>query len=81
MPRTRSLALASIVCGILWACGIGSLLAVVLGHLGLRRQRRHQEGGRGLALAGLTLGYAGLLLALALLLLPGGTWVSGGPVP
>jgi hypothetical protein len=78
--RVNPLAIASLVCGILWICWIGSLLAVVLGHLSLRQIRRRQDGGRGLAIAGLVFGYVGLL-ALAAALVQGGTWVKVGPGP
>ena len=46
--------------------GIGSFLAVILGHLALRQIGRAEgrQAGRGVAVAGLTLGYLGLLLPL-----------------
>jgi hypothetical protein len=66
----NGLAVASLVSGVLWMAWLGSVLAIVFGHVALEQIRRSegQEGGRGLAIAGLTLGYLGVLtfvLALA----------------
>lgn len=64
--KTSGMATGSLVCGI---CGllcvlpfIGSLLAVILGHLSLGEIRRSEGriGGRGRAIGGLTTGYIGL---------------------
>ncbi len=49
------------VLGILWIWWIGSILAVVLGHVALRQIRLTMQRGRGMAIAGLALGYLGLL--------------------
>jgi hypothetical protein len=59
-PRTNNTAVASLVFGIVsWlVCPvIGGLLAVILGHVARGQIRRTGEGGGGLALAGLILGY------------------------
>ncbi|BDZ44982.1 DUF4190 domain-containing protein [Naasia aerilata] len=40
------------------------VLGVILGHVALARIRRTGAGGRGMAIAGLVLGYTGLVLAL-----------------
>jgi hypothetical protein len=69
--RTSGLAIASLVCGL---CQIGvpvptGLAAIFLGHAARRRIRRTGERGAGLALAGLILGYAGLVGYLLLFLL------------
>ncbi|MCP2360020.1 hypothetical protein HD597_007040 [Nonomuraea thailandensis] len=53
--------------GLLWIYGLGSLLAVVFGHIGLSASRRTHAAGTGLAIAGLILGYAGLAVAVVLL--------------
>jgi sorbitol-specific phosphotransferase system component IIBC len=76
-PRVSLLAFVSLACGIVWALGIGSLLAVVLGHLALRRIRRTGRSGRVMALAGVLLGYVGIV-ATVLLLLGGDVWVRPG---
>ena len=57
-PRTNVPAVISLVFGILG----GSVVAIVLGHIGVSQTRRTGEGGRGMAIAGLVLGYAGLLV-------------------
>lgn len=61
------LALTSLVSGILSAiawglCGVGTLTAIVTGHLALSRIRRSGGaiGGRGMALAGLIMGYVSI---------------------
>lgn len=53
-------AVASLVLGILWIFWIGSILAVVFGHLSLRHAKREQRPAPGLAIAGLVLGYLGV---------------------
>ena len=66
---TNGLAVASLVCGIVWAFGLGSVAALVLGYMARSQIDRSggREGGRGLAVAGIVLGWigvAGLLLSL-----------------
>lgn len=62
-PRpTNALAIASLVCGFLFAP-----LAIVFGHISLSQIKRSGEDGRGLAIAGLVIGYLvtiGTILAL-----------------
>ena len=67
---TNGLAVASLVAGFLWIGWLGSILAVIFGHIALGQINRSggREGGSGLAIAGLVLGYMGvatLLLFLA----------------
>ena len=64
--RTNGLAIASLVLGLLWITWIGSVLAVVFGHVALRQIARAEggEAGRGMAIAGLVLGYIGLATLL-----------------
>lgn len=54
-PRTNVLAIISFV-----AAFVMSVAAVVCGHIALSQIKRTGEGGRGLAIAGLVLGYAGI---------------------
>ncbi|MDQ4500900.1 thioredoxin domain-containing protein [Sinomonas sp. ASV322] len=56
--RTEPLAIASLVCSF-----FVSLLGVVFGHVALSRIRRSGDDGRGLAVAGLVIGYTGLASA------------------
>ena len=61
--RTNGLAVASLVLGIVWVFGIGSILAVIFGFVA-RRQIRESGGGQsggGMALAGIILGFVGVL--------------------
>ncbi len=64
LPRTSGLAVASLVLGLLWLCGIGSLLATIFGAVALSQISRSNGTvtGKGLALAGLILGTLGMLL-------------------
>ncbi|WP_018653056.1 DUF4190 domain-containing protein [Actinomadura flavalba] len=60
---TNPLAIGSLVAGVvgLFTCGIISIVAVVLGHLGLGQINKSGQGGRGMAIAGLILGYLALI--------------------
>jgi hypothetical protein len=61
-PSTNGLAIASLVCGLgqfmLW--GVASLAAIITGHIALSQIKRTQQGGRGMAITGIVLGYLGL---------------------
>jgi uncharacterized protein DUF4190 len=76
-PRVSLLAFGSLVCGIIWALGLGSICAVILGHLALRRLRRTGQSGRAMAVIGLVLGYAGVVVTLVVWL-GGSVSVQGG---
>ena len=60
--RTNPFAITSLVLGVVWIYWVGSILAIVFGHVALRQIARSddQESGRGMAIAGLVLGYLGL---------------------
>ncbi|MFF1830009.1 DUF4190 domain-containing protein [Paenarthrobacter sp. NPDC058040] len=66
MPsQPKGLSIASMICGIATLVGFGffilpQIAAVVLGHLGLKRE----PAGKGMAIAGLVMGYIGVALAL-----------------
>ena len=71
--RTSSLAVVSLVCGILgWTVvpWLGSIAAIVCGHMARSEIRRDPEGveGDGLAIAGLVMGYAMIVLSLLAIL-------------
>jgi hypothetical protein len=55
------------VVGILWIWWIGSILAVVFGHIALRQIRSTRQQGRGMAIAGLVLGYLGVATLIAVI--------------
>jgi hypothetical protein len=64
-PESRGLSIASLCCGIAAFVGLGifllpQLAAVILGHLALKRE----PSGRGMAIAGLVLGYVGIALTI-----------------
>ena len=58
--RTSGYAIASLVLGLVSACGIGSILAIIFGHIALAeiRDSHGSIGGRGMAIAGIILGWA-----------------------
>jgi hypothetical protein len=60
---TNGLAVASLICGLLWMGWIGSALAIAFGHIALGQIRNAggRQGGRALAIGGLALGYFGAL--------------------
>ena len=69
-PGINGLAVASFVLSISWLGGLGSLLAVVFGHKAKSEidASGGRQSGRGLAVAGLVLGYIGIgLIVLGLL--------------
>lgn len=61
-PQTSGLAVASLVLGVVWLCGLGSLLAVIFGGVSLSQisKSRGTLEGKGMAVAGLVLGIIGL---------------------
>lgn len=69
--QLSGLAVVALGCAVIWVFGLGSLLAVVLGHLARRRIRSRGQRGGAIALVALLLGYLGLVV-LAVLLLQGG---------
>lgn len=65
--KTNVLAIISLVASIagfviLW--GIGSIAGVICGHIALGQIKKTGEQGRGMAMAGLILGYVGIALAI-----------------
>lgn len=66
-PRTNGLAIASMVLGIVWIYWIGSILALIFGYAARRQIRERGEGGEGMAMAGIVLGWVGVgVLAIVL---------------
>jgi hypothetical protein len=65
---TNGFAVASLICAAVWFLWVGSALGVVFGHIALRQIKADpgNQSGRGLAIAGLVVGYLALgVLALA----------------
>jgi hypothetical protein len=88
MPRrTNGLAVASLACGIgqIFFWFLAAIPAVVLGHMARRQIRQTGEDGAGMALAGLILGWIGIVLSVAFVVgavaLVAVATSHGGPVP
>ena len=61
VERVNGFAVASLVLGIVWLFWLGSLLAVIFGHIAISQMRSDETyRGKGMAIAGLVLGYVGL---------------------
>jgi uncharacterized protein YacL len=63
-PKTNTLAIVSLVLAFFISLG-----AIITGHIALGQIKRTGEGGRGLALTGLVLGYVGLVVGLLVFVL------------
>jgi hypothetical protein len=65
------MAIASMVLGILWLYWLGSILALIFGYVALSQIKERNEGGRGMAIAGVVLGWVGtgvgLIVVIALI--------------
>jgi hypothetical protein len=61
--QTNGLAIASLILGIVWITGFGSLIAIVFGYIAKRQiaQSEGRQSGQGLAIAGIVLGVVGLV--------------------
>jgi hypothetical protein len=60
-------AIASLILGLVWFCGIGSVLAIIFGAIGLKETKPPEgKNGRGLAIAGLILGVLGAVSTIGL---------------
>jgi hypothetical protein len=58
---TNGLAIASLVLAILWLGGVGSVLGVIFGHVSRSQIKKRPQRGGGIALAGLVIGYLGII--------------------
>lgn len=68
--KTNGLAVASLVCSLVWLGGVGSILAIIFGFV-VRAQIKKSEGGvqgNGLAIAGIIIGFVGLVSVAALVI-------------
>ncbi len=61
-PSTNGFSIAALVLGIVWVFGIGAILAVIFGFVARKQIRDSggQQGGGGMALAGIILGFVGI---------------------
>jgi hypothetical protein len=65
--RTNGLAIAAMICGIAQFVGfwlLGTIPAIILGHMARRQIKQTGEQGAGMATAGLVLGYIGAVLTI-----------------
>jgi len=60
LTGTNKMAVASIICASLFCSLLGTPLAIVFGHVALHQIKHYEQDGRGLAIAGLVVGYAGV---------------------
>jgi len=66
-PGTNGLAIASLISAFTgFLCCIGSIVAIVLGAIALDQIKRTREDGFGLAVAGIALGVAGLIVVFVI---------------
>jgi len=65
-----------LICGILCCTGIGAIVAVICGHMALSRMNRYPnpQNSKGLAIAGLILGYLGIAMWLYYIIAIGANW-------
>ena len=68
--KVNPFAIASLVLSLLWLAWVGSLAAVIFGHIALRQiaRSRDTQSGSGFAIAGLVLGYGALVLFVVALI-------------
>ena len=71
VAETNGLAIASLVLGIVWLMGLGSILALIFGYVAKSQIDRSGgwQTGRGLAIAGIVLGWVGVGLVAAMIAL------------
>jgi hypothetical protein len=74
---TNGMAIASMVLGIVWVYWIGSILAIIFGFVALNQIKERNQKGRGMAIAGLILGFIGVgFLVLGIIALATGAGSS-----
>lgn len=70
-PPTNSLAVGSLVvsiCSVLFCCGVPGIVGAIMGHVARRQIRERGEGGDGLALGGVIVGWIAFALSIAAVL-------------
>ena len=75
---TNGFAVASLVLGIVWWMGIGSILALVFGYIGKSQidQSGGTQTGRGMAIAGIVLGWVGVSFIVLMIVSMAFGWMS-----
>jgi hypothetical protein len=75
---TNGFAITSLVLGIVWAMGVGAILALVFGYMA-KSQIDHSDGtqtGRGMAIVGIVLGWVGVSFMLLMIAAMAFGWMS-----
>jgi hypothetical protein len=75
---TNSLAIASLVLGILWVFWLGSVASLVLGLIALKQIKENPEKGRGLAMTGVAISGIALALLIVFIIIGAMTPSSSG---
>jgi len=76
--RTNTFAIVSLVCSLAsFLVGVSCIAGIVFGHLALRQIRRTGEEGRGMAIAGLVIGYVALVILVLVVVLVAVVVISG----
>ncbi|AMB57709.1 DUF4190 domain-containing protein [Microterricola viridarii] len=66
-PKTNTFAIVSLVASVVgFFTGITFLVGIIFGHIALSQIKKSGENGRGMAIAGLVIGYIGLVLGIIL---------------
>ena len=75
---TNGFAVASLVLGIVWWMGIGSILALVFGYISKSQidQSGGTQTGRGMAIAGIVLGWVGVSFIVLMIVSMAFGWMS-----
>lgn len=60
----NGMAIASMICSVMWMYGVGSVLAIIFGSIARRQIRERGESGGAMATAGLIIGVLGLIGAV-----------------
>ena len=70
LPRTNQMAVASLICGLsqVFFWFLAGVPAIIFGHVARRQIRQTGEAGGGMAMAGLVMGYIGVLTPLVVLI-------------
>jgi Domain of unknown function (DUF4190) len=71
LPRTNGLAIAAMVCSFFfWLYGLGAVLGIVFGFIARSQIKRSggTQQGKGMALAGIIIGFAGIAIGLVLVI-------------
>lgn len=63
------MAIASLVLGLVWIYGVGSVLAVIFGLVARRQIKERNESGDGMAIAGIILGIIGIVGIILVIIL------------